>query len=173
MCRHPTNINPISLKDWTLCLHMGPDGDYLLWTHLLPGWKVYFCCLVTLDPPLLSLLFYEAPHVQKIWHTFIFKWNHGSRISVNRETYRFRTIWTKLNWRNRWTITICYIPLIRRTKKTSDDHHTALYLSAASWFITVFQSCSRVSCVHWSTARLWPEADTLKHLGGSTWYSHD
>lgn len=25
--RHLTNINPISLKDWTLCLHMGPEWD--------------------------------------------------------------------------------------------------------------------------------------------------
>lgn len=28
MCCHLTNINPISLKDWTLCLHKRPERDY-------------------------------------------------------------------------------------------------------------------------------------------------
>lgn len=28
MCCHLTNINPISPKDWTLCLHMGAEWDY-------------------------------------------------------------------------------------------------------------------------------------------------
>lgn len=35
-CCHLTNINPISLKDWTLCLHMGPKWDYLVQTDAHP-----------------------------------------------------------------------------------------------------------------------------------------
>lgn len=56
MCCHLTNINPISLKDWTLCLHMGPEWDYPVLNSrsdiCFQGWKkkknFYFCCPVTL-----------------------------------------------------------------------------------------------------------------------------
>lgn len=54
MLGHLTNINPISLKYWTLCLHMGPEWDYPVVNRPSDSptkrnfLKVYFCCLVTL-----------------------------------------------------------------------------------------------------------------------------
>lgn len=54
MLGHLTNINPISLKYWTLCLHMGPEWDYPVVNRPSDSptkrnfLTVYFCCLVTL-----------------------------------------------------------------------------------------------------------------------------
>lgn len=48
MCRHITNTNPISLKDWALCLHMGPKWDYPLLNRCSENICSQGCCPVTL-----------------------------------------------------------------------------------------------------------------------------